>query len=229
MKLGKFDHVNAANTSLNAATYLKKNSVMENFAAGSTVHLWSLQVFQPYVLPQPLPFSCQALNSQFPPLTLLLSKCSSVSLIFGVDVLVLGQCLQLLTKEITVVISLVSVPTSEPAAFPLFLSALIEFQVSSPFRGFLHKVGSEFLRHFSIPFVWLEWVFCGGMNYRYPKPWKSNILLAEGSFAKTQCLCTRGFPTGMLRTCCSRGLEWLMFWVCPAPRYMCKSCPGILI
>lgn len=83
-----------------------------------------------------------------------------MSLIFSVDVLVLGQCLQLLTKEITVWVSFVLlVPISEASAFPLFLSALIEFQVSSPFRGRLHKAVSELLRHFCIPFVLLEWIF----------------------------------------------------------------------
>lgn len=125
--------------------------------AGFTCDL--LQVFQPCVFPQPLPSFCWALNSQSPPLALLLSECSSVCLIFSVDVLVLGQCLQLLTKEITVVVSLVSLaPTSQASGFPLFLSAFTEFQVSSPFRGFLHKVVSEFSRHFCIPFVLLE---CG--------------------------------------------------------------------
>lgn len=105
-------------SSLSAATYLKKTMLWNTLllGAGFTSDLCG---FQPHILPQPLPFSCWALNSQSPPLTLLLSECSSVSLIFNVAVLVLGQCLQLPPKEITVVVSLVLlVPTPEASAFP---------------------------------------------------------------------------------------------------------------
>lgn len=70
------------------ATYLKKNSVVENLLLGAGFTCDLCRSFS-LTLPTALPSLCWALNSQSRPLALLHSECSSVSLIFSVDVLVL--------------------------------------------------------------------------------------------------------------------------------------------